>query len=146
MSPCGWRFPYIVMELMVLCVLVALWVALYPPRERERPMPPYLATEREVEALFTTDAGVGDLALSTVEPHQAVIHPILSLGRPMPSKPFPNQRRPPCMRGEREIHGACWIGPIGGEKPPCGDKLFDYRGECYFASYEAPKQPTSKEP
>jgi hypothetical protein len=65
---------------------------------------------------------------------KAVLPTQLSLGQPMPSKPFPGQRRPPCERGEREIHRACWLGPMAGQKPPCGDRMFDYQGECYFVS------------
>jgi hypothetical protein len=60
-----------------------------------------------------------------------------------PSKPFPGQRRPPCVRGEREIHGACWLGPVEGQEPPCGDQMFDHEAKCYFASFDQSPQPTS---
>jgi hypothetical protein len=90
---------------------------------------------------------VGEEALSADQDvPRAVLPIILSLGRPMPSKPFPGQRRPPCIRGEREILGACWIGPIQGQEPPCGDRMFDYEGECYFASFDQDRQPTSERP
>lgn len=68
------------------------------------------------------------------------------LGRPMPSKPLPSQRRPPCRRGEWEINGGCWIKVDEREKPPCGDDMFDYEGRCYFASFGENRRPTSGEP
>ena len=71
---------------------------------------------------------------------------ILSLGRALPKQPFPSQRRPPCDRGEREINGGCWIIVGAEEKPPCGEKMFDYEGRCYFASFEGQRLPTSDEP
>lgn len=74
---------------------------------------------------------------------RAVVPTPFSLGRPMPSKPFPRQRRPPCVRGEREIHGACWLGPIKDQEPPCGESMFDYQGECFVASFDHSPPPTS---
>jgi hypothetical protein len=64
----------------------------------------------------------------------------------MPKQPFSGQRKPPCERGEREINGGCWVGPIGDETPPCGDTMFDYEGRCYKASVDMPRQPTSDQP
>jgi hypothetical protein len=92
------------------------------------------------------DGGVGEEALASVEVPRAVLPNLLSFGRPMPSNPFPGQRRPPCdPRAERVIHGACWIGPVKGQEPPCGDRMFDFEGECFLASFDAPRQPTSEE-
>lgn len=107
---------------------------------------PWIATPEEVPH-FAPDAGVGEEVLTNAqEIHKAVLPPVLSFGRPMPSKPFPGQRRPPCVRGEREIHGACWLGPIKGQEPPCGTQMFDHEGECYFASFDPSPQPTSETP
>lgn len=65
--------------------------------------------------------------------------PLSALGRPMPPKPFPGQLTPPCdPKMERVINGACWVGPIGIEKPPCGPKAFDYEERCYVPSFNAP--------
>lgn len=89
------------------------------------------------------DAGVGEGVLASTEVLPRVGPFMLSLGRPMPNQPYPGQRRPPCERGERAINGGCWVGPIDMEKPPCGEKMFDYEGRCYFVSFESPRQTTS---
>jgi eukaryotic-like serine/threonine-protein kinase len=113
---------------------------LSPPR-------PWIATPEEI-AQFAPDAGVGEEALMNVQDvPKAVLPALLSLGRPMPSKPFPGQRRPPCEpRVEKEIFGGCWLGPIEDQKPPCGDRMFDYEGKCFLASYDQGRQPTSGTP
>jgi serine/threonine protein kinase len=120
---------------------------------QEPATPPWIATPEEMSQFeevpqFAPDAGVSEEALSTAqEMPRAALPTILSLGRPMPSKPFPGQRRPPCEpRVEREIIGACWIGPLGDEKPPCGNKMFDYEDRCYLASFNEARQPTSNQP
>ncbi len=64
----------------------------------------------------------------------------------MPSKPLPGQKKPPCERGQKAINGACWFGPLKGQSAPCGDTMFDYAGECYLATGEPLRQPTSEEP
>ncbi len=123
--------------------LVLLLMRPEPPREPQAVR--WLATPEEV-APFTPDAGVGEEALQSVQDVEKRVGPwVLSLGRPMPSKPYPDQRRPPCERGETEINGGCWVGVLG-EKPPCGEKMFEYQGACYFASFTGPKTPTSGEP
>ncbi|KFE67131.1 protein kinase domain-containing protein [Hyalangium minutum] len=133
----------------LITALMMLWVRPGVPEPAPKPLPnptPWLATPEEV-APFAPDAGVGEAALSSVENMNPRVGDfVVSLGRSMPSKPFPLQRRPPCNRGEKEINGGCWIGPIDAEKPPCGDQMFDYEGRCYFASFGENRQPTSGEP
>jgi len=115
-----------------------------PPAPAPNPTP-WLATPEEV-AQFAPDAGVGDKALQSVEDvSKSVLPAILSLGRPMPKGPLRGQRTPPCERGETTINGACWVW-VGGEKPPCGETMFDYDGRCYKVSADVPRQPTSGEP
>ncbi len=95
-------------------------------------------------ALLTAD-GVGDQALSSAVDLPRVGVPLYAMALPMPKKPLPGQRKPPCERGETAINGACWV-HVGGEEPPCGQKMFEYEGGCYFASFDAPRQPTSEDP
>jgi hypothetical protein len=89
--------------------------------------------------------GVGDQALSSAVEVPRVGVPLSAVGLPMPKKPQPGQRKPPCERGETAIYGACWV-HVGREAPPCGQRMFDHEGGCYFASYDAPPQPTSANP
>jgi serine/threonine protein kinase len=129
-------------------MLVFLGWEMHRAASEQQPAPqPWIATPEEV-AQFAPDAGVGDEALSAAqEVPRAVLPSVLSLGRPMPSKPYPGQRRPPCApRVEREIIGACWLGPIKGQEPPCGDRMVDYEGECFLASFDQDRQPTSDPP
>jgi len=125
-------------------MVMLLWVRPAPPEPEPKPTP-WLATSEEV-AQFTPNAGVGDEALASVQDvPKAVLPGLLSFGRPMPKTPLRGQRKPPCERGETTIHGACWVW-VGGEKPPCGETMFDYDGRCFKASTDAPRQPTSEQP
>lgn len=132
----------------VVVALAALLITLPTPQVQPALSPtPWLATPEEVARELTPDAGVGEEALASVQGVERRVGPwLLSLGRPMPSKPYPDQRRPPCDRGEKEINGACWVGPLRDDVPPCGDRMFEYEGGCYFASFTGPKTPTSEEP
>jgi hypothetical protein len=67
---------------------------------------------------------------------------VLALSRPMPSKPYPGQKRPPCKpRLEMELNGGCWVPHE--EKAPCHEDLFEHQGKCYMASMQPPKMPQS---
>jgi hypothetical protein len=92
-----------------------------------------------------TAVGMGDQALSSAVEVPRVGVPLQALGLPMPKKPQPGQRKPPCERGETAINGACWF-RIGGEASPCGQKMFDHETGCYVASYDGQPQPTSANP
>ncbi|WP_309888843.1 hypothetical protein [Archangium sp.] len=78
----------------------------------------------EVSLLGTTDGG------------------LLALARPMPSKPYPGQRRPPCVpRAEVEINGGCWVPHA--EKAPCPESLFEHQDKCYTVSGQPAPMPQS---
>jgi hypothetical protein len=140
-----WLAPALVALSGGLVFALVLLLVFLLTRARE-PAPRWDDRHQQV-AQFVPDAGVADDALSTVQDADRRVGPwMLALGRPMPSKPHPDQRRPPCERGEKEINGGCWVGPLRDEVPPCGAKMFEYEGGCYFASFTGPKTPTSKEP
>jgi hypothetical protein len=67
---------------------------------------------------------------------------LLVLSRPLPSKPFHGQKRPPCKpRVEVELNGGCWVPHM--LKAPCPEDLFEYQGQCYTVSMQPPPTPQS---
>ncbi len=130
---------------MVGSLVAALPLELLKRGSPEPEPMPQLATPEELPP-FSTDGGVAEEALSSVENVPSVGVPYDSLGAPMPKQPFPWQRKPPCERGETAISGGCWL-RIWGEEPPCGQKMFDYEKGCYKPSAAIiPRVPTSGEP
>jgi len=68
------------------------------------------------------------------------------VGLPMPEKPFPGQRTPPCNRnGEVTIRGGCWY-ELARAKLPCREDAYDWDGACYLPSYPPRRQPTTQPP
>jgi hypothetical protein len=69
-----------------------------------------------------------------------------AIGLPMPEKPFPGQRTPPCSRnGEVVVRGGCWY-RLGDATLPCREDAYDWNGACYLPSYPARRQQTSQPP
>jgi hypothetical protein len=65
--------------------------------------------------------------------------------RPLPEKPFPNQRQPPCTPlVETALRGACWVALD--VKPPCGNDAYEWEGKCYIPAISTARQPTSNPP
>jgi hypothetical protein len=67
--------------------------------------------------------------------------------RPLPRKPFEEQKRPPCdIRRETELVGACWL-PLEGKpgEDLCGI-YFHHDGKCYAPVKVAEKAPSSMDP
>jgi eukaryotic-like serine/threonine-protein kinase len=68
------------------------------------------------------------------------------IGSPMPEKPFPDQRTPPCTRhGETEIRGGCWYA-LRDATPPCKEDAYEWKGACYAPSFPIHRQTTSYPP
>ncbi len=91
---------------------------------------------------------VGDSAMS---PSNAIPAPepqgdkVPALSRPLPEKPLPGQRQPPCTpRTEIVLRGACWVEIV--VKPPCGNTAYEWEGKCYFPAFISGRQPTSNPP
>ncbi len=83
-------------------------------------------------------------AISTPDP-QPRSDSVPTLAQPLPEKPFPGQRQPPCTpRIETVLRGASWMEIVA--KPPCGNNAYEWEGKCYFPVFNAPRQPTSNPP
>lgn len=64
------------------------------------------------------------------------------LARPLPSKPYKGQKRPPCTpRIEVEIMGGCWVPHE--LKAPCPEALHEHQGKCYTIAVSAQPPPQS---
>jgi len=104
---------------------------------------------KERESRGGDSVGVGESAEVT---SRRTVAPALNtpgkrrVGLPMPERPFPDQRKPPCgENGEREIRGGCWDRLADG-KPPCRADAYDWKGECYLPVRDPRRQPTSGSP
>ncbi len=91
---------------------------------------------------------VGDSAMNpAISPPvpESQVDNVPSLARPLPEKPFPGQRQPPCSpRIETLLRGACWL--CLDMKPPCGNNAYEWEGRCCIPSFNAARQPTSNPP
>ena len=68
------------------------------------------------------------------------------VGLPMPEKPFPGQRTPPCDRhGEVVLRGGCWY-ELARAMPPCKGDAYEWKGACYLPSFPPRRQPASNPP
>ncbi len=66
------------------------------------------------------------------------------ISAPVPPGPLPGQRVPPCKKPEVEINGGCWI-PVAGESPPCVERTYEWRKQCYMPFMAPPRPSTSGE-
>jgi serine/threonine protein kinase len=132
--------------ILAVCLLVVL--ALLPFHER----PARLATVEEEEqagagveerTVGLADAGVDDSVLAAPRAH-AYGTPGVVLGAPIPEKPEPGQKKPPCGESQRAINGACWH--LLADKPPC-EAAFEHDGRCFLPVLpKGRRPPTSEEP
>jgi hypothetical protein len=128
----------------MVALLILLLVLVTVRRSRGEP-------QAEARKLSHEDrsTSVGDSAMSTafatpVPESQGDSVP--TLARPLPEKPLPGQRQPPCVpRIETVLRGACWI-HVGSMNPPCGNSAYDWEGKCYIPSLNPARQPTSNPP
>jgi eukaryotic-like serine/threonine-protein kinase len=66
------------------------------------------------------------------------------IGRDLPNKPFPGQRRPPCKPPAIEVNGGCWA--PSEKAPPCGEQSVEWKKACYWPILEFPRPSTSESP
>lgn len=70
---------------------------------------------------------------------------VSSASRKLPSRPFPEQKRPPCTPPDEEaIAGGCWLALRS--VAPCASSAFEHSGRCYHPVRVAQRPPTSFNP
>jgi hypothetical protein len=126
----------------LLCVLL--------PRDVNRGEVAYTDPQSESQAAEQPDAGTslgteGMASVSPAETPPAFKERVSNSTNPVPEKPEPGQKRPPCNRSdERAINGGCWA-PLA-RKPPC-EEFYEHDGECYApVMLGKRRQPTSDDP
>jgi hypothetical protein len=71
---------------------------------------------------------------------------VVTIGVPLPKKPLPNWKRPPCSQKQREINGACWkklAAPPGDDM--CGED-YEHEGSCWAPVAKPQKAPLTIQP
>ncbi|WP_317987276.1 serine/threonine-protein kinase [Stigmatella hybrida] len=94
------------------------------------------------------DEGVVGLAETVLDPSQnsPSLEPMQQrVGRDLPKKPFPGQRRPPCEPPAIEVNGGCWA-LSEGKAPPCGEQFVEWKKACYWPILALPRPSTSATP
>lgn len=65
---------------------------------------------------------------------------VVVIGVPLPSKPLPNWKKPPCSGKQRELNDACWAKlDQSPDDDHCGE-FYEWQGGCY-APIAAPRRP-----
>jgi len=68
-----------------------------------------------------------------------------AVGQPLPDKPLPDQRKPPCSKnGQVEIRGGCWYRIDA--KPPCEEQAYAWQGACYMPVPASRRQQPTADP
>jgi hypothetical protein len=130
------------MAVALVMLLLAVLTAAVLYRGQEVARRDSAAGGGDIVAVGDSASGAAILALAPMRTDSAPP----SVGLPMPEKPFPGQRTPPCTRhGEVEIRGGCWYA-LRDALPPCKEDAYDWNRACYLPSYPARRQPTSQPP
>jgi hypothetical protein len=123
-----------------LVLVLVLVTERRPPGE---PRGPAMMGSREDRGVSVGDSAMSP-ALSTPAPAPQG-GKASTVARPLPEKPFPGQRQPPCIpRIETVLRGACWA--LLDAKPPCSSIAYEWEGRCYIPSMSQGRQPTSNPP
>lgn len=120
-------------EVLGLLVLLATLFL----RERTPGLPPAVPVakrEEEAPAIWSVDTRGPDAWWG-----------VSSSARRLPPKPFPEQKRPPCIpRLEEQLGGGCWL--VLGARAPCPADTFEHETKCYIPVRVAQRPPTSFTP
>ncbi len=96
-------------------------------------------------AVGLADGGVdGVLVAAEAQPSYRV--PGVDVAAPVPERPEPGQKKPPCKPSDRAINGGCWIRQTT-RRPPC-EESYEHDGKCYLPVIPrgTRQPPTSGEP
>ena len=118
---------------LAVCLSLVMWAGLALWKDRS------ISTRGEGQSGGA--AGLADAGLEASGNEEPMIR---GIGRDMPKKPLPGQRRPPCGKSAFEINGGCWS--RSDTAPPCGDELAEWKGECYWPILKFPLPATSAPP
>lgn len=140
-GPTGWPWFAAAVVCMSLLSAATGWL-LRPTHEPE----PLSQASAPIESRDGGTVSVGDAALASPVTILAPVPTFTAppgLSLPMPDRPFPGQRKPPCNRkGEVELRGGCWY-ELARVKSPCDEDAYDYKGACYLPSFPVQRAPTS---
>ncbi len=71
--------------------------------------------------------------------------PFPFIGYPMPTTPFKEQQKPPCLEGtEVEIRGGCWV--TLEKRAPCPRSTAEFEGKCYMPVRKKDPLPSTIQP
>ena len=131
----------------VLAAAVVLLPPLHQPASEDSAE--LAAVEEEEDAgveqvVGLADGGVDDSVLAAAS-RPTYGGPRYVMGDPIPKKPDPGQKRPPCSPPEEQsINGGCWSVTL--RKPPCED-YYEHDGRCFLpVLLGTRRQPTSEDP
>ncbi|WP_324289964.1 serine/threonine-protein kinase [Pyxidicoccus sp. MSG2] len=137
------RWPGLAVATVVVSLLSAATGWFLRPTHEASPMAQASSPQ---EARDGGTVAVGDAAVTSPV---SILAPVPSfslppgLSLPMPDRPFPGQRKPPCNRkGEVELRGGCWY-ELARVKSPCDEDAYDYKGACYLPSFPVQRPHTS---
>ena len=75
--------------------------------------------------------GLGDQAWPIAVPATPAASQAPGIRESVPSEPFRNQLRPPCVGGLVEIQGGCWT-RLEVQPPKCPASAYEWKGGCYM--------------
>jgi serine/threonine protein kinase len=139
------RVPMVIFAVMVLFRLLSSRQMTHEDLLHRAEVPEVLEDRVIKRTVGLADAEKEGLAAALGVPRVGM--PADAVALPMPKDPQPGQRKPPCNSDlQKAINGACWAGPIGTKKPPCGKDAFDHDDGCYLPVVDMPAPNTSEQP
>ncbi|MBN1205725.1 MAG: hypothetical protein JXB05_12480 [Myxococcaceae bacterium] len=118
-----------------------------PEPELEIPEPLPMLVQEQGRDAGSADAGTVGLSDTALEAPVAIAAPEpyrKAFGVDLPKELLRGQRRPPCGRGQVEIHGGCWM-KLDERPPDCPEDAYEWKGDCYSPAFVS-RRPTTSDP